>query len=119
MGETLKLSILCMKTGFTQYLDKSDDHQIAPTSCHPTSYLYQYATLQFAAGTRVGNCESINCNVLDALDETDILPPKAEDRAHVHLAQAQNGRSKSIAGTVFMSGSPKPWPDVPLHFFQY
>mmetsp|Transcript_55756 Transcript_55756/g.88372 ORF Transcript_55756/g.88372 Transcript_55756/m.88372 type:complete len:387 (+) Transcript_55756:87-1247(+) len=80
LGETLKLSILCMKTGFTQYLDKKDEQRMAPKACHPTSYLYQYATLQFAPGHRVGpNCESIDCLVLDALDETDILPVGAEE----------------------------------------
>lgn len=79
VGETVKLSILCMKTGFTQYLDKQDEQRMAPKACHPTSYLYQYATLQFAASSRIGNCESIDCNVLDALDETDILPVGAEE----------------------------------------
>lgn len=79
LGETLKLSILCMKTGFTQYLDKKDEQRMAPKACHPTSYLYQYATLQFAAGSRIGNCESIECTVIDALDETDILPVGAEE----------------------------------------
>jgi len=79
LGETLKLSILCMKTGFTQYLDKKDEQRMAPNTCHPTSYLYQYATLQIAAGSRVGNCESIDCIVIDALDETDILPVGAEE----------------------------------------
>jgi len=78
-GETLKLSILCMKTGFTQYLDKSDESRMMPVACHPTSYLYQYATLQFAAGARVGNCEGVDCTVLDALDEADILPVGAKD----------------------------------------
>jgi hypothetical protein len=80
VGESLKLSILCMKTGFTQYLDKQDEQRMAPKACHPTSYLYQYATLRFTPGGRIGTgSESIDCTVLDALDETDILPVDAEE----------------------------------------
>jgi hypothetical protein len=79
LGETLKLSILCMKTGFTQYLDKYDEQRMGPHGCHPRSYLYQYATLQFAFGARMNNCEGIDCTVIDALDEIDILPVDAEE----------------------------------------
>eukprot|EP00405_Crypthecodinium_cohnii_P007285 CAMPEP_0206420436 /NCGR_PEP_ID=MMETSP0324_2-20121206/841_1 /ASSEMBLY_ACC=CAM_ASM_000836 /TAXON_ID=2866 /ORGANISM="Crypthecodinium cohnii, Strain Seligo" /LENGTH=368 /DNA_ID=CAMNT_0053884319 /DNA_START=164 /DNA_END=1270 /DNA_ORIENTATION=+ len=59
-GEVLKLSILCMKTGFTSYitpdgpppgLDCGDDWEgtggVGPFHCSDTSYLYQYATMIF------------------------------------------------------------------------
>jgi len=78
LGETLKLSILCMKTGFSQYLEKDELLRMpgmnCPKRCKPASYLYQYATLQFAAGPQVDNCESTICTVLDALDEAHLEP---------------------------------------------
>lgn len=82
-GECLKLSVLCMKTGFTQYLEKDELLQTprsagieCPKRCSPSSYLYQYATLCFTPGIHVKNNESTvcTCTVLDALDETHIYP---------------------------------------------
>lgn len=78
LGESLKLSILCMKTGFCQYLEKDELLRMpgvdSPKRCKPTSYLYQYATLRFTPGPPVDNCESTICTVLDALDEAHIDP---------------------------------------------
>jgi len=92
-GEALKLSILCMRTGFTQYLDKDELLKLAgvqyPRRCKPESYLYQYATLCFFVGAQVDNCESINCTVLDALDEANISPALAEDEEEVILDEAR------------------------------
>mmetsp|Transcript_68374 Transcript_68374/g.198176 ORF Transcript_68374/g.198176 Transcript_68374/m.198176 type:complete len:127 (+) Transcript_68374:990-1370(+) len=77
-GESLKLSILCMKTGFSQYLEKDELLRMPgvdmPKRCKPTSYLYQYATLRFSLGPIVDNCESVACTLLDALDEAHIDP---------------------------------------------
>jgi len=77
-GECLKLSILCMKTGFTQYLEKDEILRMPgvdyPKKCKPASYLYQYATLCFSPGPYVDNCESMSCTLLDALDEAHIDP---------------------------------------------
>lgn len=73
-GESLKLTILCMKTGFSQYFEKDDLLSIAggdsPKQCSPTSYLYKYATLRFSLGPN----ERTFCTVLDALDEVYIDP---------------------------------------------
>jgi len=78
LGESLKLSILCMKTGFSQYLEKDELLRMPgvdyPKRCKPASYLYQYATLRFTPGPQVDNCESTICTVLDALDEAHIEP---------------------------------------------
>jgi len=78
LGESLKLSILCMKTGFSQYLEKDELLRMPgvdyPKRCKPASYLYQYATLRFAPGPFVDNCETTVCTVLDALDEAHIEP---------------------------------------------
>mmetsp|Transcript_113356 Transcript_113356/g.353400 ORF Transcript_113356/g.353400 Transcript_113356/m.353400 type:complete len:424 (-) Transcript_113356:163-1434(-) len=78
LGESLKLSILCMKTGFSQYLEKDELLRMpgvdCPKRCHPASYLYQYATLRFTPGPQVESCESTICTVLDALDEAHIEP---------------------------------------------
>jgi hypothetical protein len=75
-GECLKLSILCMKTGFSQFLEKDKllltPGVDRPKHCKPSSYLYQYATLCFIPGPVVDNCESVICTVLDALDEARI-----------------------------------------------
>lgn len=69
-GEALKLSMYCMKTGFSQYhteeslgmtagagasaaftdMDDDDNHEsesTGPMRCSPRSFLYQYATLRF------------------------------------------------------------------------
>jgi hypothetical protein len=79
LGEVLKLSILCMKTGFSQYLEKDEllrrPGVDRPKRCKPSSYLYQYATLRFALGPYIDNCESIVCTVLDTLDEAHIDLP--------------------------------------------
>lgn len=82
IGECLKLSMLCMKTGFTQYLTEetltipgpvlADE---LPKQCAPTSYLYQYTTLRFAPGPLMGGLERTECLVIDALDEVRIDPP--------------------------------------------
>jgi len=84
-GETLKLSLLCLKTGFCQYQkqqeledDENDgvDAVCTPMSCAPSSYLYQYATLRFTATSAVpgsGAKEQIECSVIDALDEAQII----------------------------------------------
>lgn len=81
-GESLKLSILCMKTGFVQYLERDDvlagGGPNNPKRCKPESYLYQYATISFSVGPQVDNCESIVCTVLDALDEAHIISLDAE-----------------------------------------
>lgn len=78
LGESLKLSILCMKTGFSQYLEKDELLRMpgvdCPKRCKPASYLYQYATLRFTPGPLVDNCETTVCIVLDALDEAHIEP---------------------------------------------
>jgi len=77
-GESLKLSILCMKTGFSQYLVKDDLLKMSgvdyPKSCMPSSYLYQYATLRFMQGPMIDNCETVVCTLIDALDEAHIDP---------------------------------------------
>mmetsp|Transcript_36630 Transcript_36630/g.80258 ORF Transcript_36630/g.80258 Transcript_36630/m.80258 type:complete len:398 (+) Transcript_36630:121-1314(+) len=86
LGESLKLTILCMKTGFCQYLEKDEVLRIpgppcigSPKECAPSSYLYQYCTLRFVPGPRIDNCESTLCCVLDALDEAHIDPRDSLD----------------------------------------
>mmetsp|Transcript_26605 Transcript_26605/g.48972 ORF Transcript_26605/g.48972 Transcript_26605/m.48972 type:complete len:364 (-) Transcript_26605:100-1191(-) len=79
LGESLKVSMFCMKTGFTQYLDKQDEKRMAPRTCHPSSYLYQYATLQFVPLRGIGNTETIACTIIDALDEIEIVPENLEE----------------------------------------
>mmetsp|Transcript_107906 Transcript_107906/g.270636 ORF Transcript_107906/g.270636 Transcript_107906/m.270636 type:complete len:385 (-) Transcript_107906:54-1208(-) len=86
-GEVLKLSIYCMKTGFSSYhtpeslmgpTDPDDDETcLRPVYCSTASYLYQYATICFApspAGGPEGREERIECVVIDLLDEVQILP---------------------------------------------
>lgn len=92
-GECLKLSLLCMKTGFSQYhteetlglpcRDRSPGCgnsfppmvDIGPKTCAPTSYLYQYATLRFSPSVRgLHGSETTECLVIDALDEVHIEP---------------------------------------------
>lgn len=84
LGEALKVSMFCMKTGFTQYhteetlgLDTSMDFpgDVGPKICAPTSYLYQYATLRFTPGPFGTFTERASCVVIDALDEVHIQPP--------------------------------------------
>jgi len=86
-AEALKLSILCMKTGFTQYLEKDETLRSTgaeyPKRCKSESYLYQYATLCFSVGPQVDDCESIVASVLDALDEAHISPCLAEDEEEI------------------------------------
>jgi len=94
LGECLKLSLLCMKTGFSQYHTEETlglaNHRdgagsvlscsalpappldCGPKHCRPTSYLYQYATLRFAPGGRGQHGEVAECLVIDALDEVHI-----------------------------------------------
>eukprot|EP00927_Polykrikos_kofoidii_P045983 TRINITY_DN4014_c0_g2_i1.p1 TRINITY_DN4014_c0_g2~~TRINITY_DN4014_c0_g2_i1.p1 ORF type:complete len:381 (+),score=51.26 TRINITY_DN4014_c0_g2_i1:218-1360(+) len=87
LGESLQLTMLCMKTCFTQYHradmlqmqpgDGPEDEQNAgPMRCDPSSYLYQYATLRFTPKQMVDGCEQTECVVIDALDEVHILPVK-------------------------------------------
>lgn len=90
-GECLKLSLLCMKTGFSQYhteetlglpcRDRSPGYinptpgvEVGPKTCAPSSYLYQYATLRFSPGMRGLHGETTECLVIDALDEVHIDP---------------------------------------------
>lgn len=81
-GESLKLSMLCMKTGFSEYLteealqDAPQSGESGPQHCAPSSYLYQYATLRFTPGPLVegDRCERCACFVEDALDEVHIDP---------------------------------------------
>jgi len=85
VGESLKLSMLCMKTGFTQYhtaetLNMAIPVGSGPRDCSPSSYLYQYATLRFTPGPLVGGCEQTHCVVIDALDEVHIEPAVDLDR---------------------------------------
>lgn len=91
--EALKLSIVCMRTGFTQYLDKDELLHLAgvqyPRRCKPDSYLYQYATLCVTIGPPVENSERIECSVLDALDEAQINAALGEDEEEVILDEAQ------------------------------
>lgn len=81
LGEALKLSMFCMKTGFTQYHTEEtlmpsngnfSSFEFAPRRCEPSSFLYQYATVMFVPGSHNGACERINCVILDALDEVRI-----------------------------------------------
>lgn len=85
LGEALKLSLFCMKTGFSEYHTEATlgglggpappDGDAGPTRCAPSSYLYQYATLRFApVAEPVYGCERIDCTVIDALDEVHIEP---------------------------------------------
>jgi len=83
-GESLQLSMLCMKTGFCQYQTEDTlgmpgspgagiiDVDAQPMRCAPSSYLYQYATLRFTPGHSISGCESAECVVIDALDEVHI-----------------------------------------------
>jgi len=76
-GEALKLSMFCMKTGFTQYHTEETlglpAHSFClpspPRRCHPSSFLYQYATLRFLPASLRRGCDRINCDIIDALDE--------------------------------------------------
>lgn len=89
LGECLKLSLLCMKTGFSQYHTEETlglpgrdggtppgpGADCGPMQCAPTSYLYQYATLRFVPAARGLHGELAECVVIDALDEVHIDPP--------------------------------------------
>lgn len=84
LGESLKLSMFCMKTGFTQYHTEETlglgTTSVFPTDsgpklCAPTSYLYQYATLRFTPGLGGVAKDRADCVVIDALDEVHIEPP--------------------------------------------
>lgn len=84
LGEALQLSLLCMKTGFSQYhleeefaagaADDGQASQVGPRHCEPSSYLYQYATLRFIPNPSANGCERTVCTVVDALDEVRIDP---------------------------------------------
>lgn len=83
LGEALKLSMLCMKTGFSSYhteetlgLQNSPECDPSPKTCKPASYLYQYATVRFMCHPQLGGdrVERTDCTVIDALDEVHIEP---------------------------------------------
>lgn len=75
--EALKLSLLCMKTGFSLYHhaaalsmhEHDGEEERGPSTCLPSSYLYQYATLRFSPVSSDGR---VTCCVIDALDEVHI-----------------------------------------------
>lgn len=81
-GESLKLSMLCMKTGFGQYIteEAANTADACPQQCATSSYLYQYATLRFTPGLLLegDSCERCACFVEDALDEVRIDPVSVE-----------------------------------------
>lgn len=98
MGEALKLSLLCMKTGFGQYHKAESLADVdcdGPLHCSPKSYLYQYATLRFVPVAEdpitlvdnnalrvlcvedLGPKEHVQCVVIDALDEVHIIPEES------------------------------------------
>uniref|UniRef100_A0A7S1S4Q9 Uncharacterized protein n=1 Tax=Alexandrium catenella TaxID=2925 RepID=A0A7S1S4Q9_ALECA len=87
-GEVLRLSLCCLKTGFVHFQTAEGLAAMAsgdgsegdgsPTPCAPSSYLYQYATLQFVPGGRENADERVECTVLDALDEVHIDPPRVD-----------------------------------------
>lgn len=91
--EALKLSILCMKTGFSQYLEKDEVLKVSgveyPKRCKPESYIYQYATLSFTVGPQVDDCESIVCSVLDAIDEAQLSPVSPEDEEEIIIEERE------------------------------
>lgn len=84
LDEALKLSIYCLKTGFSTYhtaeslaraADSHDDEDAGgPLFCSPSSYLYQYATLRFSAVRGAQGPDGVECVVLDLLDEVVIDP---------------------------------------------
>jgi len=105
LGESLKLSILCMKTGFSQYLEKDELLRMPgvdyPKRCKPASYLYQYATLRFTPGPPIENCESTICTVLDALDEAHIEPRDGPVNSSAGAVPALNAAPGAVYGTGF------------------
>lgn len=74
-GESLKLSMLVMKTGFCQYHNEDPVLRVvpAPKLCASSSYLYQYATLRFTPDD--ASNEHTECVVIDALDEIRLIEP--------------------------------------------
>jgi len=72
--DSVKLSILCMKTSFSTYHTEQtlEFGDMSPNQCSKSSYLYQYATIQI---TPVPLENTINVTVIDALDEAHIVPP--------------------------------------------
>jgi hypothetical protein len=83
--EMLKLSLLCMKTGFTQFhtqetlgLEHASTLDTSPRLCKPSSYLYQYATLRFCPCHSTLGLDKLDCTVLDALDEVHIVDMSPE-----------------------------------------
>eukprot|EP00929_Paragymnodinium_shiwhaense_P064205 TRINITY_DN32140_c0_g1_i1.p1 TRINITY_DN32140_c0_g1~~TRINITY_DN32140_c0_g1_i1.p1 ORF type:complete len:415 (-),score=97.47 TRINITY_DN32140_c0_g1_i1:184-1308(-) len=87
MGETVQLTLLCLKTGFKHYHKEDamkkaqqaalngEEVDFGPSKCSPSSYLYQYATLRFTFGPTVDGIERTLCSVIDALDEVHIIDP--------------------------------------------
>lgn len=86
-SECLKLSLLCMKTGFTSYHTEeslqllNNGEESWPIACDPASSLYQYATILFRThpAELLGDCEVTRCVVVDALDEVDIQPKMLDE----------------------------------------
>lgn len=74
-GESLKLSMLVMKTGFCEYHTQDPVLKVAAASrlCASASYLYQYATLRFTPDDATN--ERAECVVIDALDEVRLIEP--------------------------------------------
>lgn len=72
--DSVKLSILCMKTSFSTYHTEQtlEFGDMSPNQCSKSSYLYQYATIQITPDIIANN---INVTVIDALDEAHIVPP--------------------------------------------
>lgn len=98
LGEALKLTFFCMKTGFVQYHTEetlsiasySMQPDGGPVRCAPSSYLYQYATIQFTVDhCAPGDCERVECAVLDALDEVHI------DLSHAPTIDTGTGSSQA------------------------
>jgi len=80
-GEGLKLTLLCMKTGFQHYQlplsmqNDPNEEDWSPLCCSPSSYLYEYATICFTTVPGIESadgCDRINCFVIDAMDEVRI-----------------------------------------------
>eukprot|EP00397_Hematodinium_sp_SG-2012_P034710 GEMP01037249.1.p1 GENE.GEMP01037249.1~~GEMP01037249.1.p1 ORF type:complete len:363 (-),score=52.70 GEMP01037249.1:794-1882(-) len=74
---SMKLSILCMKTSFSAYHTEQtlEGGDMSPHRCSRSSYLYQYATLQITPSMEQNK---VIITVIDALDEAHIVPVDAD-----------------------------------------
>lgn len=88
LGEGLKLTMLCLKTGFRHYQTRNVvakdgsicDDVLTPRECAATSFLYQYATLRFTTAAGIETTDGkdrIHVDVIDALDEVRIDEARA------------------------------------------